>query len=193
MNGLAGPLHGLACQMVLEFISQVHNKFGTYEIEDSKLKEFILEHLRSGNLIPGYGHAVLRKTDPRYLAQREFALKHSPDFPMFKLVSQLYSIVPDILLKTGKVKNPYPNVDAHSGVLLQVKAVKFVISSLTFSLFFIFQFYGMKEADFYTVLVGVSRSLGVLSSLVWDRASGKRLNNPDSLSTDELFKMFSFR
>lgn len=72
-------------------------------------------------VVPGYGHAVLRKTDPRYVAQREFALKHLPQDPLFKLVSSLYKVVPPILLELGKVKNPWPNVDAHSGVLLQVK------------------------------------------------------------------------
>ena len=71
--------------------------------------------------MPGYGHAVLRKTDPRYIVQREFALRHLPDYPLFKLVSQIYKIVPPILLELGKVKNPWPNVDAHSGVLLQVR------------------------------------------------------------------------
>lgn len=74
-------------------------------------------------MIPGYGHAVLRKTDPRYIAQREFCQKHFPDFPMFKLVSQLYKVVPPILSETGKVKNPWPNVDAHSGVILQVSDI----------------------------------------------------------------------
>lgn len=39
---------------------------------------------------------------------------------MFKLVAQLYKIVPNVLLEQGKAKNPWPNVDAHSGVLLQV-------------------------------------------------------------------------
>lgn len=72
-------------------------------------------------VVPGYGHAVLRKTDPRYTCQREFALKHLPNDPMFKLVSQLYKIVPNVLLEQGKAKNPWPNVDAHSGVLLQVR------------------------------------------------------------------------
>lgn len=67
-----------------------------------------------------YFCSFFHQTDPRYIAQREFALKHLPDFPMFKLVSQIYKIVPNILLETGKVKNPWPNVDAHSGVLLQV-------------------------------------------------------------------------
>lgn len=71
-------------------------------------------------VVPGYGHAVLRKTDPRYTCQREFALKHLPNDSMFKLVAQLYKIVPNVLLEQGKAKNPWPNVDAHSGVLLQV-------------------------------------------------------------------------
>lgn len=70
--------------------------------------------------MPGYGHAVLRKTDPRYSCQREFALKHLPKDPLFRLVAQLYKIVPNVLLEQGKAKNPWPNVDAHSGVLLQV-------------------------------------------------------------------------
>lgn len=71
-------------------------------------------------VVPGYGHAVLRKTDPRYMCQREFAQKHLPDDPMFKLVSANFKVIPEILLELGKVKNPWPNVDAHSGVLLQV-------------------------------------------------------------------------
>lgn len=80
--------------------------------------------------MPGYGHAVLRKTDPRYTCQREFAMKHLPNDPMFKLVAQLYKIVPDVLLEQGKAKNPWPNVDAHSGVLLQVGASSFLIKHL---------------------------------------------------------------
>lgn len=85
-----------------------------------------------------------------------------------QLVSQVYKVVPPILLETGKVKNPWPNVDAHSGVLLQ--------------------YYGMKEMNYYTVLFGVSRALGVLSALVWDRALGLPIERPKSLSTDLLMK-----
>ena len=72
-------------------------------------------------VVPGFGHAVLRKTDPRYMCQREFAQKHLPDDPLFKLVSQLYEVAPKVLTEHGKTKNPWPNVDAHSGVLLQVR------------------------------------------------------------------------
>ncbi|KAK0086023.1 hypothetical protein PV325_004046 [Microctonus aethiopoides] len=167
MNGLAGPLHGLANQEVLVWLQKLRAQVGDNPSDD-KLKEFIWNTLKSGQVVPGYGHAVLRKTDPRYTCQREFALKHLPNDSLFKLVSQVYKIVPPVLLETGKVKNPWPNVDAHSGVLLQ--------------------YYGMKEMNYYTVLFGVSRALGVLSALVWDRALGLPIERPKSLSTDLLMK-----
>jgi citrate synthase len=167
MNGLAGPLHGLANQEVLVFLNKVQQELGS-KITDDALKDLIWKTLKSGQVVPGYGHAVLRKTDPRYTCQREFAQKHLPNDPLFKLVSQVYKVVPPILMETGKVKNPWPNVDAHSGVLLQ--------------------YYGMKEMNYYTVLFGVSRALGVLASLVWDRALGLPIERPKSLSTDGLMK-----
>lgn len=168
MNGLAGPLHGLANQEVLVFLTKVKDDIG-FNYSENDLKEYVWSHLKSGQVVPGYGHAVLRKTDPRYTCQREFALKHLPDDPMFQLVSNLYKIVPDILLEQGKAKNPWPNVDSHSGVLLQ--------------------YYKMTEMNYYTVLFGVSRALGCLSSLVWDRALGLPLERPKSHSTEMLMKM----
>jgi len=168
MCGLAGPLHGLANQEVLVFLSKVTKDIGL-GASDDQIKEYVWGLLKSGQVVPGYGHAVLRKTDPRYTCQREFALKHLPDDPLFKLVGQLYNLVPPILLETGKVKNPWPNVDAHSGVLLQ--------------------YYGMKEMNYYTVLFGISRALGVCSSLVWDRALGLPLERPKSMSTPGLKKL----
>lgn len=168
MNGLAGPLHGLANQEVLIFLNKIQAALGDGWTKEG-LIQLIKQQLASGQVVPGYGHAVLRKTDPRYTCQREFALKHLPDDKMFKLVAQLYDIVPPILLETGKVKNPWPNVDAHSGVLLQ--------------------HYGMTEMNYYTVLFGVSRALGTLASLVWDRALGLPLERPKSMSTDGLMKL----
>ncbi|KDR22581.1 putative citrate synthase 2, mitochondrial [Zootermopsis nevadensis] len=167
MNGLAGPLHGLANQEVLIFLQKLQKDLGD-NVSDDALKEFIWKTLKSGQVVPGYGHAVLRKTDPRYTCQREFAQKHLPNDPLFRLVSQVYKVVPPILMETGKVKNPWPNVDAHSGVLLQ--------------------YYGLKEMNYYTVLFGVSRALGVLASLVWDRALGLPIERPKSLSTEGLMK-----
>lgn len=159
----------------------------------------------------------MRKTDPRYVAQREFCLKHMPNDPMFKLVSQIYKVVPPILLDTGKIKNPWPNVDAHSGVILQVGSLRhgspihlsahsfmpcnisaiLLLSARYFYLalnnlhesFFFLQYYGMKEMNFYTVLFGVSRALGVLASLVWDRGLGLPIERPKSLTSEGLMKM----
>lgn len=165
MNGLAGPLHGLANQEVLVWLTKIQKELGG-DVSDEKIKEFVWKTLKSGQVVPGYGHAVLRKTDPRYTAQREFCLKHLPNDPMFKLVSQIFKNVPPILLELGKVKNPWPNVDAHSGVILY--------------------HYGMKEMSYYTVLFGVSRALGVTSSLIWDRALGLPLERPKSMTTEGL-------
>lgn len=168
MNGLAGPLHGLANQEVLVWLTNLQKEVGKTPTEQ-QLKDYIWKTLKSGQVVPGYGHAVLRKTDPRYTCQREFALKHLPNDELFQLVSTIYKVVPPILTETGKVKNPWPNVDAHSGVLLQ--------------------YYGMKEMNYYTVLFGVSRALGVLASLIWDRALGLPIERPKSFSTDMLMKM----
>jgi len=138
---------------------------------DEAVREYVWSTLKSGQVVPGYGHAVLRKTDPRYMAQREFALKHLPDDPLFKLVNQIYAIVPEVLLEAGKAKNPWPNVDAHSGVLLT--------------------HYGLNQMEFYTVLFGVSRAFGVAAQLIWDRAIGAPLERPKSYSTASIQKMFA--
>jgi citrate synthase len=163
MNGLAGPLHGLANQEVLRWITNMKEELGGGVPTREQVQEYVWNTLNSGQVVPGYGHAVLRKTDPRYMAQREFALKHLPEDPLFKVVSLLYAVVPPILQEHGKAKNPWPNVDAHSGVLLT--------------------HFGMKEYDFYTVLFGVSRAIGTLSSLTWDRALGLPLERPKSVTT----------
>ncbi|XP_037935554.1 probable citrate synthase 1, mitochondrial [Teleopsis dalmanni] len=168
MNGLAGPLHGLANQEVLKWLGDMKKEIGDTPTDD-KIKEFVQKTLKSGQVIPGFGHAVLRVTDPRYTCQREFALKYLPDDKDFKIVSKLFEIVPPILKATGKVSNPYPNVDAHSGVLLQ--------------------HFGLTETSFYTVLFGISRALGVLASLTWHRILLMPIERPKSISTYDLLKL----
>jgi citrate synthase len=168
MNGLAGPLHGLANQEVLRFVTKLRERFAGEEVSNDQLKEALWDILNSGQVIPGFGHAVLRKTDPRYTCQREFALKHLPDDPAVKLTAQLYEVVPPVLTEHGKTANPWPNVDAHSGVLLQ--------------------HFGLTEQNYYTVLFGVSRGLGVLSNLVWDRALGLPIERPKSVTTEWIEK-----
>jgi citrate synthase len=162
MNGLAGPLHGLANQECLGWLLQVYEKFGGLPSAE-QLRQFAWDTLNSGHVIPGYGHAVLRKTDPRYSAQLEFGLKFFPEDDIFKLAGMVYDIVPKVLMEQGKAKDPWPNVDAISGALQY--------------------HYGVREFDFYTVMFGVSRALGVTANLVWARALGQPIERPKSLTT----------
>lgn len=168
LNGLAGPLHGRANQEVIVWLLNLQKQAGNNPSE-KQLKDYIWNTLKSGRVVPGYGHTVLNDTDSRYICQRDFALKHMPEDELFHLVSKLYKVVPPILIEIGKVRNPWPNVDAHSGVLLY--------------------HYGMTEIEFYTVMFGVARSLGVLASLVWDRALGRPIERPKSYTTDSLIEL----
>ncbi len=166
MNGLAGPLHGLANQEVIKWIFEMREELKTEKPSKAQIGEYVKKTLSEGKVVPGYGHAVLRKTDPRFTAQMGFGKKHMPDDPLVQTVWNIYEEVPPILQSLGKIKNPWPNVDAHSGALLV--------------------HYGMVEYEFYTVLFGVSRALGVLSSLIWDRALGLPIERPKSVTTAQV-------
>jgi len=164
INGLAGPLHGLANQEVIKWIYDMRNELGVDLPTPEQIETYVKKTLSEGKVVPGYGHAVLRKTDPRFSAQMEFGKKHMPNDPLVNTVWRIYETVPPILQSLGKIKNPWPNVDAHSGALLV--------------------HYGMIEYEFYTVLFGVSRALGVMASLCWDRALGMAIERPKSVTTD---------
>ncbi len=166
MNGLAGPLHGLANQEVIKWIFEMQEKLGTDLPAKEQIEQYVKDTLEGGKVVPGYGHAVLRKTDPRFTAQMEFGKKHMPEDKLCRTVWNIYETVPPILQGLGKIKNPWPNVDAHSGALLV--------------------HYGLVEYEFYTVLFAVSRALGVLSSLCWDRALGFALERPKSVTTESV-------
>ncbi len=168
LNGLAGPLHGLANQEVLTWIMEFQKRLGGAEPTKENVTKALWDTLKAGQVVPGYGHAVLRKTDPRYMAQREFCLKHLPNDPLFKIVSMIFECAPGVLTEQGKAKNPWPNVDAHSGVIQW--------------------YYGVREWDFYTVLFGIGRALGVMANLTWDRALGYAIERPKSVTTAMLEK-----
>ncbi len=169
INGLAGPLHGLANEQVLRWTqSFIENYLGDKEPTEELIREALWDTLNSGQVIPGYGHAVLRKTDPRYMSQREFCLKNLPDYPLFKVISMIFQVAPDVLKEHGKAANPWPNVDAQSGVIQW--------------------YYGVTEYSFYTVLFGIGRAIGTLANITWDRALGYPIERPKSLTTAMLEK-----
>jgi citrate synthase len=164
MNALAGPLHGLANQEVIKWILNMTKELGTTKPSDEQVAEYVRQTLSSGKVVPGYGHAVLRKPDPRFTAQMEFAKTYIKDDDIVNIVGQIFEVVPPILSTMGKIKNPWPNVDAHSGALLV--------------------HYGMTQYSYYTVLFGVSRALGVLAATCWSRALGLPLERPKSVTTE---------
>ena len=157
LNGLAGPLHGLANQECLGWVLDTMKKFKGVPTE-KQIEDYAWETLNGGQVIPGYGHAVLRVTDPRFTAFNEFGKKYLKDDPVFQTVDRVFTVVPKVLEKQGKAKNPWPNVDAGSGALLY--------------------HYGLKEFEYYTVLFSVSRSLGMLSQLVLNRALVTAITRP---------------
>ena len=161
LNGLAGPLHGLANQECLGWLLEVHKKFGGVPTRD-ELYKFSWDTLNGGHVIPGYGHAVLRVPDPRFMAQLEFAKKRFPQDELVRLAEMVFDVVPAVLKEQGKAKNPAPNVDAISGTLQH--------------------YYGVREFDFYTVLFGVGRALGVTANYVWARALGQPIERPKSMT-----------
>jgi citrate synthase len=165
MNGLAGPLHGLATQESLKWLLGVYDQFKgvpTWE----ELRQYTWDTLNTGKVIPGYGHAVLRIADPRFTAQYKFALQHFPEDEIFQIARLVREVVPEVLIEQGKAKNPAPNVDAISGTLQH--------------------HYGIREFDFYTVMFGASRAMGVSANAVWARALGQPIERPKSLTTKML-------
>ncbi len=164
MNALAGPLHGLANQEVIKWIFEMVDQLGTTKPSDEQIADYVKKTLSEGRVVPGYGHAVLRQPDPRFMAQKNFAEQYCKNDDIVNIVWRIFDVVPPILQSLGKIKNPWPNVDAHSGALLV--------------------HYGLKEYGFYTVLFGVSRALGVLAASCWSRALGFPLERPKSLTTE---------
>jgi citrate synthase len=161
--GLAGPLHGLANQECLIFIQEMMQKYGGAPTE-KQVEEYAWEVLNSGKVVPGYGHAVLRVTDPRFTAFHAFGEKHFPDDPVFASVARCFKVVPKVLTEHGKAKSVWPNVDAGSGALLF--------------------HYGLTEMNYYTVLFSLSRAMGVLAQLIMSRGMGEAITRPKSVTTD---------
>lgn len=168
LNGLAGPLHGLANQECLGWILEVMEKFNGVPSKDA-LQKFAWETLESGKVIPGYGHAVLRVVDPRFVAFRAFGLENIADDPVFQTVDLVFNTVPDVLKQVQKIKDPWPNVDAGSGALLY--------------------HFGLKEFSYYTVLFSISRALGIAAQAIVARGYGLPITRPKSLPTAKYMGM----
>ena len=169
MHSLSGPLHGMATQTALEWIKDMIKHFGA-KPSIEQIKTYINDTLNKGQVVPGYGHAVLRKTDPRFTVQMNFAQKHNMKSDILETVWNTYSVAPSILGSVAKIKNPYPNIDAHSGAVLD--------------------YLGFNEPKFYTVFFGVARSLGIMAQQIWDRAFMSPIYRPKSVTSEWIKQEF---
>lgn len=167
LNGLAGPLHGLANQECLKWILDTMAEFKGVPTNE-ELEKHVWDTLNAGRVVPGYGHAVLRITDPRFTALIEFGKKFCPSDPVFQTVEKVYKVAPEVLKNLKKIKDPWPNVDAASGSLLY--------------------HYGIRELEYYTVLFGVSRTLGICSQNVIYRGLESPIIRPKSVTTEWIKK-----
>lgn len=165
INGLAGPIHGLANQQMVKYALQIIKKYDGIP-QDEELKKVVRDDLKNGKIIPGFGHAVLRNKDPRFLALYEIGKEAHPDEIVFQLVDRLVQFVPPILSEQGKIKNPNPNIDAISGALLY--------------------HFGIEEFDFYTVMFATSHVLGICAQLIYNQAIFSPLIRPRSVTTEWL-------
>ncbi len=148
MNALAGPLHGKANQECLSFLKMVQSKVSDVENKE-ELKKVLQDHFDNGGKIFGFGHAVLRVEDPRATIQYLLGQEILKDSPLFKLALNLREVGVEFLKQFPKISNPYPNVDAVSGVLLDS--------------------IGLKDDTYYTVLFGFSRCMGIAAQIVYER------------------------
>jgi citrate synthase len=96
-----------------------------------------------------------------------------PDDPLFRYTDLLYKVVPEVLMEQGKAKNPWPNVDAQSGIIQW--------------------HYGVRQYDFYTVLFGIGRAIGICANIIWDRALMYSLERPKSITTEMLEEMVGIK
>lgn len=143
MAGLYGPLHGRANQECLNFVKSV----GTTNPDE--IEQFVRDTLNSGGKIFGFGHAVLRAEDPRATVQYAVGRDLCGDDPLFKTALAMRERAVKVLKENPKISNPYPNVDAVSGTLLNAS--------------------GLTESDYYTLLFGFARIAGITAQIVDER------------------------
>lgn len=152
MCALAGPRHGKANQDCLTFVHGMLDKLGE-NASESDVEALLRERIDNKELVFGFGHAVLRAEDARATIFYDYAKTHFSADPLVKVAMHLREVGPKVLKENPKISNPYPNVDAMSGTILTAA--------------------GFPYPDYYTVLFGLSRSLGIAIQVVYERLEAR--------------------
>lgn len=152
MTALAGPRHGMANQECLEFLKGIQKELGD-NTKPEEMERLLRDKLVKGEVIVGFGHAVLRVEDPRATVCYDYCQKHYPHHPLVKLAFLLRSVGPKVLGENAKISNPHPNIDAITGTMLTAS--------------------GFPFSEYYTVLFGLSRCIGIAIQIVYERLQAR--------------------
>jgi citrate synthase len=152
MCALAGPRHGKANQDCLTFVQKLIDELGE-GASSSEVEAAIRQKLANNELIFGFGHAVLRIEDPRATLLYRVAQKNYPDHPLVKMAILLRDAGTKILKENPKISDPFPNVDAISGIMLTAS--------------------GFPYPEYYTVLFGMARTVGISRQIVYEREEAR--------------------
>lgn len=170
LNGLSGPLHGLAGQAFMKWLTRARSELGDRATE-ARLEAYVRKTLEAGQRIPAFGHEVLKVEDPRFLCQKDFALTYASNDPLCRMVNLCHRVIPKVLKEVMKVEHPWPNLYAYTGAILH--------------------HYGISEYEYFSVFFGVSRAIGCMSQLIWSRGLGMPIERPGSVNVEILQKLSS--
>lgn len=152
MCALAGPRHGKANQDCLTFVRKLIDEVGENPTAD-QVEQRLRQKLANNELVFGFGHAVLRVEDPRATLLYQVAKEKYPDHPLVRMAGLLRDAGTKVLKDNPKISNPYPNVDAISGIMLSAA--------------------GFPYPEYYTVLFGLARVVGISRQIVYEREEAR--------------------
>ena len=167
MCALAGPRHGKANQDCLHFVEEVLKDLGPNATAE-QVEQLIRKRLANNELVFGFGHAVLRVEDPRGTVLYALAESKYSNNPLVKIAKLLRIAGSKVLAENPKISNPYPNVDAISGTLLSAA--------------------GFPYPDYFTVLFGLSRVVGIAIQIVYERCEARDGKGTPIVRPKYLFK-----
>lgn len=167
MCALAGPRHGKANQDCLAFVKSVLDVLGPNANGD-QVENLIRSKLENNELIFGFGHAVLRVEDPRATIFYQVGQEVFKDNPLVKIAMLLRERGSKVMSENPKITDPHPNVDAISGTILSAA--------------------GFPYPEYYTVLFGLSRCVGIARQIVYERLEARGGKGTPIIRPKYLFK-----
>ncbi len=167
MCALAGSRHGRANQDCLTFVENLVKEIGE-DAKEEEVERVLRNKLLNNELIYGFGHAVLRVEDPRATLLYRMTEHSYPDHSLVKMAHLLRKIGTKVLKENPKISDPYPNIDAISGIMLTAA--------------------GFPFPEYYTLLFGLARTVGISRQIVYEREEAREGKGTPIVRPKYLFK-----